>query len=350
MTCEQVKQLLPEWLDGEVDAMRAKKIEGHIATCPSCAHEAAFWQEVRAALQEEQNVTAPAGFAAGVIEALPEKSRRPWQELVSRWKRGIAAAAAFLLVAAGSAGAYFNWGLNTASHVAENGSKTPGFASGPEDPETVNPGTGETLSPETGDNINSNAGKTPPENGKTPGSGGDNEENKGRDVENNESTSGNMKEDTGSEQYVFCSADLDADKERAARHTLLKVKVYDIQAARALAVKHINQAGGSYEALGADPAGGESLKITVNENRSGILLANLKNLGRVVTENTQVDNINERYREKVEMYRTLAGQVQAAGDPQEQAQLETKLKAIEAQLLAWEKEAQRDTIILWLEE
>lgn len=358
MNCEQIKELIPGWLDGEVEAFQAKAIEEHIAACESCREEAAFWQAVGTSLREDAGaVKAPAGFTAEVMARLPEGRRnRGFATLVTRWKRGIAAAAAFLLVAAGSAAGYVQWITQPATRVAENpsgqvvnidpksGNESKVTNPGPQDdPGNKDPGTqpgkdntGNNSTGQTGDNNKDNPGP-----GSTPGK------------ENNEpgapaARTGNNSERINSEDYALLSIDTN----RVVERTLFKVKVADLNAAHRQALAYINGAGAEYEVLGTESTangGQETIKITVDNPLAGQLVENLKTLGQVGTTDSQKDDITARYNEKVEQYRSLEARVQAVDNPVEREQLQVKMAGIKAQLKAWDKEARTKTIILWLE-
>lgn len=353
MKCEQVKQLIPEWLDGEVDAMREKIIEEHVATCRSCRNEAAFWQEVGAALREEAgDVKAPPGFAARVTAQIPARPGAGLRALVARWKRGIAAAAAFLLVAAGSAGAYLHWwGASPAGQVADNHSP-PGLVIDRNSGQNNEPGSDSGVKPgeQPGENEPESAGTgRPGDNKENPGSVSGSPPGKGNGQPGNSGTG-----DSGSgervdpQQYAL----LNTGTDRVIERTLLKIKVEDMEAAHRVALDYINGAGAQYEVLGAEntPAGSqETLKIVVDNSLAGKLLEDLKTLGQVVTTSTQKDDITARYNEKVEQYRSLAARVEVTEDREEREQLLVKMAGIEAQLKVWDREAKTKTIILWLE-
>ncbi|MCU0261611.1 MAG: zf-HC2 domain-containing protein [Ilumatobacteraceae bacterium] len=55
MDCRQVAQLLQHYLDGEVDADRARRIAAHLDDCRHCGLEAETYERIKAALAASQS-------------------------------------------------------------------------------------------------------------------------------------------------------------------------------------------------------------------------------------------------------------------------------------------------------
>src|SRR5215472_13347510 len=53
MSCEQIAELLPDYLQESLNAEQRKLVEGHLQTCDQCREEIALWQKL-ALLPEEQ--------------------------------------------------------------------------------------------------------------------------------------------------------------------------------------------------------------------------------------------------------------------------------------------------------
>ncbi len=357
MKCEQVQQLIPDWLEGEAEAFQAEAIEKHMDKCAACRDELSFWQAVGTSLREEsESIKAPPDFAAGVMAQIPVQRNTGVKNPAARWKRSVAAAAAFLLVTAGSAGAYVQWGLNTAPRVAQN-ENLPGLVTehdpGQNDPGTSVPDPGSRGSKdsekEPGKTDPGKDSREPAGNDQEPGTANSGGEKPGSEKDN----SGGIKPSgTGNEkdpaQYVW----LNAGSERVIERTFLRLSVNDFSAARRQAVEYLDNSGARYEILGTEiTASGtqETLKIVVDSDMTDVLVGNLKNLGQVKNNESQRDEITARYKEYVEQYRTLESQLAATQDSIEREQLQVKMANIEAQLKAWDKEARTDTVILQLE-
>lgn len=75
----EIRELLPDYLDGRVSASRRAEVESHVASCGDCADELALLRLVRQAYAS----TAPAVNVAGIVAALPRKPvrrvHRPWR-------------------------------------------------------------------------------------------------------------------------------------------------------------------------------------------------------------------------------------------------------------------------------
>ncbi len=361
MKCEQVQQLIPDWLDGEAEAFQAEAIEKHIDKCQPCRDEASFWQAVGSTLREEtENIKAPPGFAAGVMAQLPQQQETGFGRLAARWKRSIAAAAAFLLLAAGAAGGYLQWGLNTLPRVAQN-EKLPGIVTehnpAQNDPIAVAPDPQEGSGEKGPANEQNEQGVAGPDNDGTQetdntGSNGKKPDPAANSGNTKAGASGNPEVEPGANtapaQYVWLNDNVD----RVLERTFLRLAVDDFTAAHNQAVAYLNSTGAQYEILGSEntvSGNQESLKIVVDSKLSSALVKNLKTLGQVVTADSQRNDITGRYNENVEQYRSLEAQLASTESAAEREQLQVKMAGIEAQLKAWDKEARTDTIILWLE-
>jgi anti-sigma factor RsiW len=53
MNCEEIGELLPDYLQGRLDDIQAAEVEKHLAECADCGEEAALWKKL-AVLPEEQ--------------------------------------------------------------------------------------------------------------------------------------------------------------------------------------------------------------------------------------------------------------------------------------------------------
>ena len=87
ISCEHVRDLLPELLSDRLDAVTSAALRAHIAQCPECEAEFAV-----AALVAESRLVVPSGLERRVVAAT--SGRR-----VTYWTRGRMAAAASIAVA-----------------------------------------------------------------------------------------------------------------------------------------------------------------------------------------------------------------------------------------------------------
>ncbi|KAF1086033.1 hypothetical protein SPSYN_00771 [Sporotomaculum syntrophicum] len=374
MNCSEVKEKIPQWLDGELADDESTSVAEHLKACTVCQNEVEFWRELSAILKEELgDITAPPGFANEVMAQLTCQQRTGWRRLLYSWKRSLAVAATFLLMTVGSIGAYLQMGGNIAGHVANNddgstaqvsskeqGSKTlpnngiakPGILPAESNGEPDNEAAGNQSTPVRQGGNQATVGSSSPnavEVEQEPAGGdvsGDSNKQPGNTVQQKGGTF--LAANESPEQYAL----LNTAQDHVIARTLIRVKVEHLANAHNQALSFINNSGAQYEVLGSENTtdGGQvTLKAIVNHEGSGKLQDELKTLGQVVTADTQKDDLNSRYNEKVEQYRSLEAQMTAAQTLEERNQLEVKMAGILAQLKTWEQESNTATIILWLE-
>ena len=73
MTCLQVEPLLARAADGTLDAERAAVLAGHLEACADCRDALETQRAARALVAARPELPVPAGFAARVLAALPER-------------------------------------------------------------------------------------------------------------------------------------------------------------------------------------------------------------------------------------------------------------------------------------
>ena len=133
----EIRELLPEYLNGTLSAARRAEVEAHVAGCAECADELTVLRLVREAYAE-----APAVNVNAIVAALPRKSARP---AIRSWRRSnafqIAAAVSFIALGGISlavARSFFNGGPTGGpgdTTIASAGVETPAisFAGGVSD-------------------------------------------------------------------------------------------------------------------------------------------------------------------------------------------------------------------------
>ena len=351
MHCKNAKQLIPDWLKGDVDAQLSAAVKSHVDGCLTCRKEAEFWRLAGDTLREHTgNMKAPAGFTAGVMARLPAQQAAYKEGIFSRWKRNMAVAAAFLLVAAGSLGTYLHAGGNIVPQIATNTiPQNQGVPAPPADGKSpAAGGAGQSAAPGAGGQTNNpeaknNGGgesKTPTGTGAVhvPGIPVEHEPQMATGAENQHS-----------ENYAWLNAGIDRGLERTI---MLKVRVDDMDQAHQTALSVVDSKGAEYEILVSEDwsfDSEETMKITTHRDNSVDLLKNMESLGQVIeTKNTVKEDITDRYNENLEQYHSLAAQVDASMSEEEIEQLQVKMESIKAQLKEWDMETNTDTIILWM--
>jgi anti-sigma factor RsiW len=71
MNCEEIGELLPDYLQGRLSADRAAVVEKHLAECAACGEEAALWKKL-ALLPEEQPSPALESRFKAMLESYQE--------------------------------------------------------------------------------------------------------------------------------------------------------------------------------------------------------------------------------------------------------------------------------------
>src|SRR5262249_49421001 len=104
MNCEEARVLLHGLLDGELDPVRAREVEAHVASCSGCTVELRQFREMRAAMRNESmTFAAPlalrsrCGAAVAVPAASPVRGATPSRR---RLLQGFALGSALSAVAA----------------------------------------------------------------------------------------------------------------------------------------------------------------------------------------------------------------------------------------------------------
>ncbi len=101
MTCEEVRERLTAFVDGELDPVASREVEAHLAGCAGCVAELAELRTLRARLgQELEYHRASDVLRARVVrDARAGRRSRPVAARGGRW---LAVAAAMLMVAGGA--------------------------------------------------------------------------------------------------------------------------------------------------------------------------------------------------------------------------------------------------------
>lgn len=101
MNCDEAERQLYAWLDGELDAERARNLGDHLRQCPACAGEADAIRRLYAAAGAILPfLPLPPGFAAATVRAAMQKAqpqpadlREWWQHLSWSWRWAASAVA-----------------------------------------------------------------------------------------------------------------------------------------------------------------------------------------------------------------------------------------------------------------
>jgi anti-sigma factor RsiW len=101
MRCFSVKKRLSPYVDGELPAREARKLESHLAGCHRCTADYEEMAGVHRLFAGAQRFSAPQGFPAAVMEKVEARSTKTFS-LVPLFVRFAGAAAVVLAIAAGA--------------------------------------------------------------------------------------------------------------------------------------------------------------------------------------------------------------------------------------------------------
>ena len=98
MDCAEVKRRLSAWVDDELPAGQAQRIERHLQDCPACRLEAREQRQLAAALNALPAIAAPSAFSRKTMRAFQAGVERPslaqWWRQMSMAMRGAVCATA----------------------------------------------------------------------------------------------------------------------------------------------------------------------------------------------------------------------------------------------------------------
>jgi anti-sigma factor RsiW len=102
VTCDEIRDLLPPYADGELDLLRGVEIERHLQQCPACAAALEQTRALSAQLRDPGlYYQPPADLHRRIRDSLSRRAPGPGRLAFWPWRRlgAIAAAAALVLVA-----------------------------------------------------------------------------------------------------------------------------------------------------------------------------------------------------------------------------------------------------------
>jgi len=310
--------LISPFIDGELTPLERGMVSAHLDACPTCRKEYEYLTKLSSALYQNSEImmAAPVGFKDGLMQRIKEdKKVRPAQYsnwMQRNWKQSAAAAAAAVMIA---------WGaLNMVStplvQIAENA------------PVTVQPDNSSspvTIAPNV-----QNTDQTPV-------------------IAQNNGTVNPVTKPTVPDQVY--KAPVFMNKDRNAVTTILKIKVTDL----GVAIQQAQNMAASAQALTlymgqqVNTDGVYTiLKMTVSTEKAYRLSTDLDGLGAVISKDVQKDSLTGRYAGKLSEYQNLLAQLSGEKDPVQRNVLIQHLDLLAAQMKDWEKQADQETIILWL--
>ncbi|MDD4170592.1 MAG: zf-HC2 domain-containing protein, partial [Desulfotomaculaceae bacterium] len=327
MDCREARLLIMPHLDGALSTSEQAVLKEHVAGCRKCARELALHQRLSGVVREigQEDLQAPPELCGMVMSKIREqrKSAFPWAP--GAWRKAIAAVAAILIFAGGSAGVTI--GLKGSDNIAVVEPNTQGqtdhndisSAAGPDQKTGINDAREDTT--ETGMEINPGAGIITPD-----------------DIPNNEEiidavapsgtsqNSNNPSNTNTAGMAVQDSSSVLLDRQMKVTSTIFKLAVEDLADARARAV---SMAAGADAATQVFPeqSGGKKivvLRLTVASDRTEGLLAGLAKLGTIVEKHDESRDITSFYNSTMIQYNDLLSKISTNTNTEERRQMEAQ--------------------------
>ena len=389
MKCINVKTLIPAFTDKELEDRDYEEVANHLSHCSDCSNELKEWQNIKLFLQTigSQEIVAPTGLQNAVLNQL--KHEKTWEEGITsenliprtvpavgvftflnkfstRIRKGIAAAAAVILIGTTAGGLW----LQNGAIIADSGNearppliqqkdpvKQPEALalrketqddvietdSGEKDTTTLNPDTAQKPSdnnPESEQSNSSSQNKAVPDNS-TAG-----QSSVPKVVNTDPKPQAVIQEQTSDVVLLRTEKIIHSGYVKIQANNLTALH----EAATAVAGKY--GAASTVQSLGQAENGAtrEMVKFTVPKDNFNGLYNNLLTLGQLVDKGLADDNISERYSQTDAQLLELKAQIQQPNQSlAQQKQTKEKISALEEQLYRWDQATKVGTIALWLE-
>jgi hypothetical protein len=335
MGCREIELLIALRTDGAITKDETAELEKHLESCIVCSRELALQERLSSTLRElgREEFEAPPEFQGMVMAKLRGEHRKSFTWLPDAWRKTIAAAAAILLLAGGSAGV-------TAGLKLAGGGKV--IATNPV--QTTEVETGGTVAATSGDNTQQgNAG------GITSGIDGNKSSGNGERPftisQENAVTNSTPATNSTTSQTALLSSGLKITS------TILKVEVDNLAEARAKTVS-LAAGVGAVTQVFPEQYGGKSIvviRIAVPSDSAAALIAGLSAIGLPYDRMDESRDITSLYNETMVQYLDLQTRISSSQNALEKQQMEVQSASYKQQLDVWNAEAGKQIITLWLE-
>ncbi|MFZ5647416.1 MAG: anti-sigma factor family protein [Bacillota bacterium] len=339
--CDQMRELFSPWLDGEISVEESHDLEGHLLTCDSCRQELDLWKKISETLRGDLIEGEPSpNFCSGVMSRLRQETGEPrslpGRKLFTRWRAPAAAAAAAVMLFAGS------WG----AHVALNPEKpkTEIVINQPDPGTVIQPGTPDRTAPEkmvqpqnTDRVTDTGTPVAEPETGNTGSNSGSVAE-----PAPTKSLAGNQLGDVAL-----------LNSNRDILSTILKLSASNTANATAAALDMAAGMGGGGQVLTTQKNGSGDLaiiRLVVPRESGKGLAAQLSGLGGIIDRTDEKKDISASYIEAGNRLKEIQARISAGVSPGERSQLEAEASGLKRQIESWNKDLGSYVIILWVEQ
>jgi hypothetical protein len=331
MGCREMKLLIALRTDGAITKNEDATLEKHLESCGECSRELVLQERICCTLREDgrEEMEAPPELCGMVMSKLRSERRKSLVWLPDAWRKTIAAAAALLLLAGGSAGVTAGLKLagggNMVAEVNVSENDAPVLADVSQQPDTT--GVAATGSVTSTDNSSAGPKENPAAGTSSPLSTG---------------------QPAASMDPIHTAL---LSSELKVTSTILKTAVDDMAGARAKAVALAAGSGASAQVF-PEQFGGRSIvviRIAAPADSATGLIRDLSGIGSLFDRADESRDLTALYNETMVRYLDLQSRIKTSQNTDERPLMETQAAAYKAQLDAWDAEAGKQIITLWLE-
>jgi hypothetical protein len=341
MDCSEFNSMISPHLDGTIQSDQSALLEKHAAYCTSCARTLVLQERISRTMREigREELQAPPELGGLVLSRLNPVGRGYLTWLPLTWRQTVAAVAALLLLAGGSAGV-------TAGLKIAGGEKLLAY-----DPQTSL--VDENSAPSSGIDESGLAGEVLPDgidNSKENQSGNTGVSGNGQGSLSNMPTGAAVSKTTP-EGIQSSGTTALLDSGMIVTSTVLNINVEDILEARIKAVALAAGAGASTQVF-PEQNGSKKivvLRLTLASDQAPELITELSGLGTLADRKDESRDITAMYNETLVLCSDLESRRNVASDTGELQQLEMQIASYRQQLDSWAADAGKRVIILWLE-
>lgn len=338
MDCREAGLLIQPYLDRALNKDHSACLAEHLAGCEACASELALQERLSFTLHKlgRETEQAPPELCRAVMSRLQAERRSIFTRLPLTWRQSVAAAAAFLLLAGGSAG--ITAGLKMAGTDKMLGYDT----------------TADVNTPDGGEALPDNGGIAAPGTVNLPGS---TEDDSNLSSPQGSSPVKQIADGTGIISSPSVTSPL-ADGTNVLLSsgmeiitTTIRVSSADLAADGARVVAQAAELGAKAQTFSEQNVDKNSLimRITIASDKAHSLIAGIAGTGTLVNRQDESRDITSLYNDTLIKYYDLQARICTSQDSVELQQMETTALSYKQQLDAWEAEAGKRIIILILE-
>lgn len=351
MDCRTAERLISLQSDG-LTIEESSELAMHTAGCQACAREQQLQQRLSMTLKDigKFELKAPAGLNNSVINKLKQERRSLLPFIPANWRKTAAAAAALLLITGSSAGVTAGiWRMAVGGKTVVLETPSPVASVGVNDMYTSSGDPGEGTGPGSGPADSAGAPQVAVLPGEAPG---DNAGTKG----NEEGLMGTVPTtvvhgDTADNPVAAGGATAMLSSGMKVTSTVLKLAVDDMASARAKAVSIAAGFGVANQVFPEQSSGRQILvmRMTIASSQASGLISGLGQLGTVLDRQDESRDLSSLYNETMVEYHDLLAKQGTVQDPEEQRKLGAQIASYKQQLDAWNDEAGKRVVVVWLE-